>query len=713
MSSLVQTWASFDALLSKVQPALDPRIGKVFDPWVLVEQPEDDIRDYFGEKIALYFAFIRAYTEALLWLAFFGILNSFTLSVIIEADSELSLAFSAGYSILVLLWTVIFMESVERKQAELRFLWGTELFEEQEKPRKQFAASTEVVWRTDPYDGKLAPFRKNKWHKVLKIVATSIVQVACMAGAVGLVILSHLAKQMTGTFGEDWAGHIGTLFNVVAILCSGAVFNEMADSLTAWENHRTQTMHEDSRIYKTFLFDAVNNYFTLIFTLLLKEGMVINDTELHCLLVTVDCPDDGSAGGDPNCAAGAETTTEPSCMAELRLELFLYFMVGQFFQTAYTTYMGTFQVMNTVEKASRLIVHKHSQSDKGMTYAEHAAHHANAQASKGTYAGVFMDYSELAVQFGYASLFASCFPLAPVMCCFGNVLEVRADAYKLCRRYRRPEFLSAEDIGAWQVVLQWVATAAILTNAVLIVFTAADMGKMEDDLEAAEAAAENHEQQVERRILDYRLWIIVVIIEHAVFMFRYMTAAARPEEPEWISQTKAHLAQRMSDRLRTDDDIARRQNALIQFQHVSLGWTAAYIAKKVKAKHASQAGTQLCPHNRRNLVKLFYDLDVNASGTLSPDELLEIHEAGVLPVDCMSYDTDENGLISVVEWLDGWQNRPHTVAEMAEIIVEANDVIENHPLKKDQPALRWRPSRLRLVAAEEAVLASVRAGGGK
>eukprot|EP01046_Picozoa_sp_COSAG06_P100826 COSAG06_NODE_46952_length_343_cov_0.614754_2_plen_66_part_01 len=59
---------------------------------------------------------------------------------------------------------------------------------------------------------------------------------------------------------------------------------------------------------------------------------------------------------------------------------------------------------------------------------------------------------------------------------------------------------------------------------------------------------------------DYRLWIIVVVIEHMLFLFRYISAATRPEEPEWISQTKAHMATRVRERLRTDAEIARDKN---------------------------------------------------------------------------------------------------------------------------------------------------------
>ena len=53
------------------------------------------------------------------------------------------------------------------------------------------------------------------------------------------------------------------------------------------------------------------------------------------------------------------------------------------------------------------------------------------------YPGVYLDYKELALQFGYASLFAVAFPLAPLLSIVNNIIEVRADAFKLCNVHKR------------------------------------------------------------------------------------------------------------------------------------------------------------------------------------------------------------------------------------------------------------------------------------
>lgn len=69
------------------------------------------------------------------------------------------------------------------------------------------------------------------------------------------------------------------------------------------------------------------------------------------------------------------------------------------------------------------------------------------------YEGTFDDYLEMFIQFGYVVLFSSVYPISALWAVLNNILEVRADAFKLCKVYQRPMSRKVKDIGAWQVII--------------------------------------------------------------------------------------------------------------------------------------------------------------------------------------------------------------------------------------------------------------------
>lgn len=54
------------------------------------------------------------------------------------------------------------------------------------------------------------------------------------------------------------------------------------------------------------------------------------------------------------------------------------------------------------------------------------------------------DYAELAVQFGYASIFVVSYPITPLVAFVSNLIEVKIDAYKLLRVLQRAVPVTAE-----------------------------------------------------------------------------------------------------------------------------------------------------------------------------------------------------------------------------------------------------------------------------
>ena len=80
--------------------------------------PIGEIRDYFGEMIAIYFAFLRYFAAALLPVVFVAIPYYFLGG---RKDFE-AFFFFAIYN---MIWATLLMEFWKRKSARLAFKWGT------------------------------------------------------------------------------------------------------------------------------------------------------------------------------------------------------------------------------------------------------------------------------------------------------------------------------------------------------------------------------------------------------------------------------------------------------------------------------------------------------------------------------------------------------------------------------------------------------------
>jgi len=87
------------------------------------------------------------------------------------------------------------------------------------------------------------------------------------------------------------------------------------------------------------------------------------------------------------------------------------------------------------------------------------------------YPGVLDDYMELFIQYGYVTLFAVAFPLSSLCAWLNNIFEVKMDGFKILMASQRPKYMGAEDIGTWQVVLEFVSYLAVASNCALICFT--------------------------------------------------------------------------------------------------------------------------------------------------------------------------------------------------------------------------------------------------
>ena len=119
---------SFQNTLCKVNRRLIIMILIIIITWYIYMSNEanlflfsDEICQYFGVKIAMYFAWLGMYTKWLVAPAILGIITFF-LSNRGEATRDWCIFF---FNIFNIVWATLFLEAWKRKSAELAYKWGT------------------------------------------------------------------------------------------------------------------------------------------------------------------------------------------------------------------------------------------------------------------------------------------------------------------------------------------------------------------------------------------------------------------------------------------------------------------------------------------------------------------------------------------------------------------------------------------------------------
>ncbi|KAI6657422.1 Anoctamin-7-like [Oopsacas minuta] len=501
-------------------------------------QPLDQIRHYFGEKIAFYFAWLGFYTKWLHFATIIGlavfIVSLYTIGVnpIAEevcnvtnwnerklfymcprcaqacdftslASSCISYRFSlmfdywgtVVFAIAMSLWAVFFLEFWKRQQFYLQYEWDVLEYEVvEETVRPEFETKMRRVWEKakdnqrkdkiryeNPITKTIEFFQedykiKAKFAATLTALGTLVaVVVAIVVGvifyraAVSPLIAAATSRassenltalsQFLSIFGGLLVSTSGALIQLIFIFIMNKVYEKIAVFLTAWELHRTQSEHEDSFTVKMYLFQFVNFYSSLFYIAFFKGR----------ILVHFPGRDYGEWRGLEQCAAYG-------CLLELTIQLITIFILKQTLNNFVELGIPLIKIVIKYIKlylSKRSTVPGEDKDQEGIRkkLAATTPWGRDYQLAPERDHGLFWEYLELVIQFGFVTIFAAAFPLAPFFALFNNYFEIRIDASKFCILTRRPLALKSQDIGPWYSILDIISKIAVVTNAFLIPFT--------------------------------------------------------------------------------------------------------------------------------------------------------------------------------------------------------------------------------------------------
>uniref|UniRef100_A0A7N6A8I0 Anoctamin n=1 Tax=Anabas testudineus TaxID=64144 RepID=A0A7N6A8I0_ANATE len=352
------------------------------------------------------------------------------------------------------LWAVTFLEYWKRSCSALSHRWDCSDFQDIERPRPEFTAMAPMTMR-NPVTGAEEPyFPENKrFRRILTGCMVIIIMiVVVLMFLIGIIlyrtILSIIIYKSEHSFLTFSAGKIaslsGSVLNLLVILMLSKVYTTLAHILTRWEMHRTQTKYEDMFILKVFIFQFVNFYSSPVYIAFFKGRFVGYPGNYYTLF--------GVRNED--CGAGG-------CLIELAQEM-LVIMVGK-------------QLINNIQEfiipKLRSWWQKKKMSPRLKEQQEEEVSPWEADYQLLVCEGLFSEYLEMVIQFGFITIFVAACPLAPLFALINNWVETRLDAQKFVTEYRRPVVERAQDIGIWFPILQFITHMAVLSNAFLIAFT--------------------------------------------------------------------------------------------------------------------------------------------------------------------------------------------------------------------------------------------------
>ncbi|XP_066493211.1 anoctamin-5 isoform X2 [Tiliqua scincoides] len=492
------------------------------------EQPLDLIRKYYGERIGIYFAWLGFYTEMLFFAAIVGLIcflyGLFTMNENMSSKeicdpniggeiimcplcdkkcdywklsstcepSQYSHLFdnvaTLFFAIFMGIWVTLFLEFWKRRQARLEYEWDLVDFEEEQqllqlrpeyeakctkKRKNPVTQEVELLkrntlndygklsllylgvlfWEMEPYlpltsqavrffiSGTTVLF----WISLIiaSMIAVIVYRLAVYAAFASIMETKSLEPIQNLLTPQLATSLTASCLNFVIIMILNFLYERIAIWITDMEIPRTHLEYENRLTMKMFLFQFVNYYSSCFYVAFFKGkfvGYPSSYTYMFNRWRNEEC--------DP---AG--------CLIELTTQL--------------TIIMAGKQIWGNIQEAivpwiwnwwGRRKARNNPENVYSRWEQDHDLQNFGAL-------GLFYEYLEMVIQFGFITLFVASFPLAPLLALMNNILEIRVDSWKLTTQFRRPVAAKAHSIGIWQEILNGLAILSVVTNAFIVAFT--------------------------------------------------------------------------------------------------------------------------------------------------------------------------------------------------------------------------------------------------
>jgi len=151
------------------------------------------------------------------------------------------------------------LEYWKRTEKQQAMEWGTVGYDVTELDRVEFKPSEKIP--TSFIDGSKDMRYFDPKIRDRLMYQSAILVFIMICGAVGVVSSIYVMRaQLTLVVSDSTAQIAVSIVNAIQIYVFNYLYGKAAEALTARENHRTDTAHENSLVAKFFVFQFVNSY---------------------------------------------------------------------------------------------------------------------------------------------------------------------------------------------------------------------------------------------------------------------------------------------------------------------------------------------------------------------------------------------------------------------------------------------------------------------
>ena len=212
-------------------------------PW---HQPYGAIREYMGEKAALYYVFIGHYS---MWLVAPAIIGLAFELLVWGTGPNFSHPVLPFYGLCISVWAIAMLEYWKRTQATTAMKWGMLDFEKEEPQRPEFKGS---LIKSYINGDDLLYYPDSAKVRLLALSQTVIVTFMCtVIGVVAGIYYMRYVLQ-SRSYGP-YASPVASVVNTVQITIFNYIYEKVAIYLTNNENHKVCHFLNPNFIYYFYL----------------------------------------------------------------------------------------------------------------------------------------------------------------------------------------------------------------------------------------------------------------------------------------------------------------------------------------------------------------------------------------------------------------------------------------------------------------------------